>query len=58
MPHIFLSWAATAMADLPELQQYYALADRLIEQASKEELIRVKANQTNVLSEFEKKEGL
>jgi hypothetical protein len=42
VPHIFLSWAAIAMADLPELQQYYTLADRLIGQSSKEELIRVK----------------
>ena len=35
--HIFLSWAV-AMADLSELQEYYTLADRLIEQSSKEDL--------------------
>ena len=35
--HILLSWTF-AMADLSELQQYYTLADRLIEQSSKEDL--------------------
>ena len=37
VPHIFLFWAF-AMADLAELQEYYTLADRLIDQSSKDEL--------------------